>query len=331
MAFDFAKLSPKKTALGAPHFSDPRYSPLAFDEARFQSFEAEAGRLTCVDGGNASVINTPNLSVQLVRVYRNEFDGGERKTSEESEFLVITRVEPASGGQMLLKAETMPLNGPKLLQEDLAFDWADATLAQGGFKASPSALGAVARRFAEWKMACRCFNPVRDGTLQTSVTNESIFSRKAYAESKGVFSALAKTSSLYTTTGLPLVSAVARLAGKRAAPWVYGPLCVNSQPDHEADLFVAKLHENATHCFRFEVKRGCDALSVLPALAFQASDLAFLGYPYGLVDADKRARVPFEEARQMQGVMRQEIGEGAWREIELDSCAVDAHDFLDRV
>ncbi|MFA4946146.1 MAG: hypothetical protein WC607_01235 [Candidatus Micrarchaeia archaeon] len=323
-------LKPHATELGEPLFTDPRYRSLAFDEARFRSFDAEPGLLSCVDGGNASVVNTPNLSIQLVRIYANTFDGAARTGSRESEFLVITRVEP-SGGKMLLTAKTLQLSGEKLLDDIVALDWVDPSLAQGGFKAPPSALGAVARRYAEWILAGACENPVRDGTLQSSVTNEAAYAKSAYAQAKGVFSALAKTSSLYTTTGLPLVSAVARLAGARKAPWVYGPLCVNAEPDHDADLFVAKLHENATHCFRFEVKRGCDPFSVLPALAFQSADLAFLGYPYGLVDADKRARVSFEEARQLRTVAAAELGVEAWREIERDSATVDAHDYLDRI
>jgi hypothetical protein len=77
----------------------------------------------------------------------------------------------------------------------------------------------VARAFAEWQFSKHIIELelekgdiiVRDGTLQTIVTNESKYADKVYesAIKKGVyFTAVSKTSTLFTTTGQPLFPSI---------------------------------------------------------------------------------------------------------------------------
>ncbi len=300
---------------GEPFFSDPRYRGLPFDEKRFRPLEASGGRVACVDGGNACLLDTPSMAVHLVRAYYNVFNADKRVKQEKAEFLVVAR---ARKGGRALEAECRELNGFCLNGFELnAFD---ETVSLNGRKALPSAIGNVARRYAEWALTEKALKEadavVRDGALETSVSGEADYARKCFGSGK--LCGVAKTCSLLTTTNLPLTAAVQRMAPDGA--WVYGPACENGHPDHNAEIFVARFHSGSGYAFRFEVEKG-GREGIAEKVAFQCSDSCFPGYPYGLVDADKMARVSFREtaaARQLLGLKNAELLR-----------ATDAHSVLD--
>ncbi len=63
----------------------------------------------------------------------------------------------------------------------------------------------------------------------------------------------------------------------------------------DGKTYFVKLHPESQHIFRFE---GDPIL--LPALVSQCGDALFVGYPYGLILADKFARVSNEEKRSLR-------------------------------
>ena len=66
--------------------------------------------------------------------------------------------------------------------------------------------------------------------------------------------------------------------------------------DAFSDLFIVKLHEKSRHVFRLDVYNEKYHLQqILSALAKNSTDPAFLGYPYGLIEADKFSRISNQE------------------------------------
>lgn len=331
----------KQAGMGEPLFGDSRYKPVAFNKDNFHAIEGTSDKTLCfVDGGNQEIISAPNFSVQFVRVYANFFKGKKRVLKPlRSEFLSACFTE-GSEKKILFNATIIPVSGLDLLPEKgLLFDSQDDALKEGVGRARISVVGGLARRFAEWAVAEKAVGMlsegdvvIRDGTLQTSVEREAFHAKRVFetALRKNVFlAALAKTSTLFTTTGLPVTSAVNKLSP--SGKWFYWPLVENSHPDHPAELFVVKLHEKARHAFRFEwFKRQKIDANVFTALLENASDPTFLGYPYGLIEADRMARVSNKEILALKQLFATQFG-GEWVSVEEFLSASNAHDVLDQI
>ena len=185
---------------------------------------------------------------------------------------------------------------------------------------------------------------VRDGTLQTAVTNESVPASSAFqaaVDRRVTLSALAKTSALFTSSGISLLAAVGKLARDAGAAgrWYYHPLVVNEHPEHRAEIYACRLHPASRHVFRFEILREqARALGegpiarVFGALAANSSDLSFPGYPYGLIDADNQSRVRRNEKESLRALLASALaGNGSWERLRGHLGASDAHDVLDRI
>jgi hypothetical protein len=226
----------------------------------------------------------------------------------------------------------------------------DPNLREGRKHARISKSGDVVRRFAEWRIAgalVEALDPgdaiVMDGSLQTAYTNEGRYCQRVgrAASAQGVLlCGLAKSSTLMTTTGFPLVAAVDLMAVAHGitAPWCY-PVTERKEKGENATLYVVKLHRGADRAFRFEVRfdsgeppTEADVSEILGSLTSNAGDAGFLGYPYGLIDADRRARVRVEEQNYYQGCLFAGLGASDCR-MRLFTCirTGDAHGVLDRM
>jgi len=347
--------------LGEPRFGDARYAPVPFDPAHFHKIGADPpqGALGFVDGGNLELLRAPDFSVQLVRVCSVVFRRGKRvplrSVPLRIEFLSVARAFPR-GGEIYYSAELLPAGRaaePFLpAGETLVLSSRDDQLSSGSYRADISVVGACARRFAEWlvlsELVKKELEPgdlaVRDGTLQTAVRNESAPASEAFQaalDRRVTMTALAKTSTLFTSSGVSVLAAVGQLARDtgRHDRWYYHPLVVNEHPEHRAEIFACRLHPASKHVFRFEILReqaramGADLLGRLfSELAANSSDLSFPGYPYGLVEADGLARVRRNEKETLRAMIASVLAEkGAWERVQGHLSASDAHDVLDRI
>lgn len=349
----------KDQDLGNPFFSKPEYETFPLEEKHFKPItEVESTRkLAFVDGGNLEILGAPNFSVQVNRVYYNVFDGKVRlhpKTlPPRVEFFSVTFAS-FKGGEIYYDTSLFPVreefSGHLPLESDLSFSSFDRTVMNGMLRADISRVASIARRFAEWEYAKSVINYelergdvlVMDGTLQTAFTNESKYSSSAYkaAMKKGViFTGLSKTSHLFTDTGLSLIGAVQKLSEDSNIPyktWYY-PIAEVMRHDHEASIYVVKLHSQAQRVFRYEIyKKQADKLNAkeiketLARMALNSRDISFPGYPYGLIDADHRARVRVDEAEGYRVKLFSEISkkEGRWAKFARHVLAADAHSLL---
>ncbi len=340
--------------LGKPSFRPAElYAPIDFNLNNFKRIgPADPGKIAFLDGGNLPLIKTPSFAVHFERVYFNCFEGSERaKTSipNRIEFFVVV-TSSGENGEIKYSTEFVPLNkeNTKFMPDtnDLVFDSYDETMRKGSEQMQIPRVGDVARSFVEWKFASAVVDElrdgdifVRDGTLHAPYTNESKYAEDAYAKarSRGVlFCGVSKTSHLYTTSGLPLVAAISRLATESRAkpPWYYEKIVEISDPAHKADLNFAKLNANSEYVFRVEILKGQkdSKEKIMAALAANSRDISFPGYPYGLIDADKNARVSYGELDALRLLLFSEISKnkkfGDFKDFLAGS---EAHDFLNRI
>jgi hypothetical protein len=348
--------------LGQPEFADRRYRSIPLDPEFFTQIPAtSAERLVAfVDGGNMEIASAPNFAIALTRLYFSLFKGDKRIEShylpQRVDFYTVCFAVLKSG-QIVYRTEFIPLKEewreylPSI--QDLELNSFDRTIMLGMQRASINRVLDVARAFAEWRFSSYVIKEelqkgdvlVRDGSLQTSVTNESKYANEAYefALEKGIyFSGISKTSTLFTDTGQPLFSAIHELS--EATPlkddsWYYHPIVEIDHPDHRAAMFAVKLNKQSEYVFRFEILRDQvtkqtfkEVESVISALAANSVDIGFPGYPYGLIDADRLGRVSMNEktahAFQFKAAASRK---GVWEKISKFIKSSDAHEILNKL
>jgi len=233
-------------------------------------------------------------------------------------------------------------------ETDLSFSSMDKTLTSGRQRADIARVASIARRFSELALAKQVIKKelsrgdilVMDGTLQAAFTNESKYLEELYAaaqEDGVIVSGLSKTSALFTDTGLSLLGAVDKLAQERnfKLEWYY-PIAESNSKDHDVMIMVMKLNTISERVFRFEIQNGqFKALSelqlneILTHLVTNSRDTTFPGYPYGLVDADRFARVSFDEIEHYRTILLSQITSlGKWEKFARHIKAGDAHSIL---
>lgn len=361
--------------LGQPNFQPKdKYENLDFSSDNFQPIKQDSDlqpsglkgrvappgqhshmrdlKLACLDGGNLPVIKTPSFAVQFERVYFNCFEGSERVKLDipnRLEFFVVV-TSSAENGDIRYETQFVPLNEKfkEFLpnEGDLVFDSYDETMREGQSRMEIPRVGDIARAFAEWRYSAIIAKEldegdilVKDGTLHAPYTNLSAYAEGAYtvARKKGVLlCGVSKTSHLYTTTGLPLVAAISRLAreNKVESPWYYEKLVEITDPAHKADLNFVRLNKQSDYIFRVEILKGQEDQkdTIMSALAANSRDISFPGYPYGLVDADKRARVSFDELDALRMVLFSEFSKtGDFERFKDFLAGSEAHEWLNKV
>ena len=358
------KLSDKliQLPLGQPKFADKRYTPRDFATKFFSSIPSIEcdSKLSFIDGGNAPVYDSPNVAIHLSRVYFNLFQNEKRINPrylpQRMEFYTICYTV-AERDRIFYEAELVPViqDWTQYLPDvrGMKFDSFDPSLMSGRFRVPIRRIAETVRKFAEWKLAGLAAEHeldegdavIRDGTLQTSVTNERIYSNESmkYAiKNNVVLLGLAKTSSLFTSTGFPLLAAIAELAEDSDYmndAWYYYPIVDINQPDHRAEMYAVKLHRNSEYVFRLEFLKDqakmMDKLEIekyICSIAECSKDASFPGYPYGLIDADKFARVSGNEtcAQNLQ-FLSCASSSGVLKRLKRCLKTSDAHELLNKI
>jgi len=347
---------------GNPTFGDERYESIELDGKNFHLIKRiDSERKICfVDGGNVQIANAPNFIVELTRLYfcmsRAAKKVMPRFLPQRIEFYTVCCAHP-EGDRIQYRTEFIPVRDEWLSflpdVTDLKFDSFDDTIMLGRQRASIDRVSDSARVFAEWKLASFVLSEeleendilVRDGTLQTFVTNEVKYANKTYEaalKNHVIFAGLSKTSSLFTTTGYPLLASIKELAESthlKDKAWYYHPIVRITHPDHRAEMYAAKLHPASEYVFRLEILReqaqkmsSEETESILGTIANNSLDITFPGYPYGLIEADSLARIEMRErdSQEMQ-FMSASASAGLWATLSKCIKCADAHTVLDKL
>jgi hypothetical protein len=330
-----------KTPDGEPFLRRKGYEAMPISDGNFTKLDADSSgqKLAFVDGGNLEIIGAANFSLSLVRVCSVVLSGIKTKR-KRAEFYILSHLDSDN------KFHTQLFSGYNtgINADDLIIEQDDKTLRKGMFDVEVSSLGDLARRFAEWK-ACEQLAStldqgdiiVLDGTLEANYTNEKKYAKNSMKEAEKsdvMLTALAKTTSLQTTTGNSLL-AVLKKRGDAVFPgerWMYYPIFHIKNEHHMAEMMVVKLHPDAGYVFRFEVAKGQyepeKVHRTLSKLSQNSKDARFLGYPYGLIEADRFARVRKAEA-EYQKILFMTQHKDLYKELCRFTSTKDAHGRLD--
>jgi len=313
--------------LGEPHLqgASVRRFPLGKDGFRLIHHVKSNVNLAFVDGGNREIIGGPNFSVQLNRLYADVWRGRDRSaiTIPRKEFFSST-FSVFRDGEIYFDTHLRREEGLEDIlprDEDLSFSSMDRSLMSGNRRAEVEHVASITRRFAEWKFAASIVEYLHegdvivvDGLLDANVKREELYLRELVraAEERGVIvTGLSKASTLFTTTGLSLVAAVDKLAHNYAirGPWYY-PIAELNKNGHNSVMLAVKLNPNSKHVYIYEIAyeqyKSLSELKmneILSQLVGNSSDITLPGYPYGLINADRLARVSKDEMEYYRGII----------------------------
>ena len=163
---------------------------------------------------------------------------------------------------------------------------------------------------------------VRDGSFDSPIFEQVIEkSRKGQV----LLMALSKSSSIKTNFGEPAVNYLYNLSRKfknQDECWYYRIL-----ETQRANIAFVKLNSLSEFIFRLDIAgiSGIDMKHAIQIIASGAIDPVFIGYPYGLIDADQNARVTNEISEFYKMKLRLEFG------LDIRMKNENAHSILDKI
>jgi len=347
----------REEELGNPFFRDPNVKIYPLDKSGFHRIQHTRlpSKIAFVDGGNQEIAGAPDFSVQLNRVYFGMWDCTERilerSMPRRIEFFSSTYSRVTSN-QVFYDTSVFPVHEEHRAmipaETDLSFDSLDRTVTIGTQRADIERVASIARVFAEWQFATEIVTQelekgdvlVVDRTLQTAFKNESKYLTTLVREAKHkgvIVTGLSKTSALFTDTGSSLMSALGKLAEDCGIgeEW-YFPIAEINRLDHNAMVMGVKLHRDTKRIFRYEIQLEQfkelteeKVNGIFTHFVENSSDLSFPGYPYGLIDADRFARVSLQEVEYYKALILSQLSDaGKWEKLSRHMRAKDAHDVL---
>ena len=267
----------------------------------------EVKTIAFVDGGQAELFSGGSLHLSFIRVFAQVMQGKQKLEAMMKEFYVFTSAAYRNG-EVWYQGKIFSQEESFIDEVDLVLSSHDSSLQSGRERGPISKVAEVARRLAELKLAStvQADLALLDGSLEKSFPGE-----EKYISSQ--VSSLAKTCSLFTTNGNNPAVLLQKLSPLQGS-WSYSI---------GGDSYFVKLHPQAKHIFRFQGRS-----ELLPHLLLQGSDALFLGYPYGLIWADKMARVSKAEKNSLQAklLLRPEN-----REMASYLRTMNAHEILDGI
>jgi len=325
-------------------FSDTNYKPFNFDKNNFKEIKNSESnnKIAFIDGGSAEIIKSSNFSLNLIRVYYTIYQNNKRINSKKIDFYSFISTKNIDN-ELHYQVEFIKMNnGNNIIpnNEDLLLSSLDETIKQGISRASISNISNVIRRFSELKTAINIIDNldkndiiVLDGSLQCTFTNEKKYFDGLYkkAEEKNIIiTGLSKTTTLMTDKGNSISNALNKfnIGGK----WFYNPVVEIKSSNHKASMSFVKLHEKSKYVFRFEIyKEQKQYLNdVISLISNNCKDSVFIGYPYGLIESDRQARVSNQEKEMMLTIFSTKFGKD-WEKIKESLNNVNAHEILDNI
>jgi len=287
---------------------------------------AEPHPLSCVDGGNAPIMNYGTLVIELNKVINVDCPvQGESTRLGPFKFLSLTYTVNDSVNTKLYHTEAGLAFSPRQLEPK-----------ELRGQSQTYVLAGRARRVMELLFAAHIISIRRprvlllDGSLGHTFDRAEINALDTLLETalnSGVtLTALTKVSSILYR-GEPITHHVNRLAKRIGLKHFYTMVGTARRGGNhtETQLYVVRLNSLAKKPYLLEVYNSGDSDAVarlMYTLAFNSNNIALPGYPQGLALADRYARVTAEEANTVKTVLNKH------REIPLISEAY-AHDLLD--
>lgn len=314
-------------------FGEPGLLPAEFSEDNFHEINQIPDSdkdIIFIDGGNAEILSSPNLCVHFIRVFHTIYKERKRSSCSSDEFYVFCSARNINNSVFysakLFRSRSKTLTD-SFFSTDFLFNSLDSRLCEKDARLDISRVPGMIRRIAELSTALLLAGKskacciVIDGDLTARISEEDkiINAVRNVAKQNNVsVCALSKTSNLLTSNGGSVIALLDRKAP--AGSWYYsGPVC------------FAKLHPKSGYIFKLEtIDPESNLENIFSLLAANSNDPVFLGYPYGLVEADRFARVSKSEQEMLRTMFMAKAGKD-WSSIETASKALDAHSVLDNI
>ncbi|RNJ75764.1 MAG: DNA double-strand break repair nuclease NurA [Nitrosopumilus sp. H13] len=310
-------------------------------------------RTAFVDGGDGTLEESPNFLITINRIYFSLFCGKSRikpRSKSRVQFFSCVTSSVSADQRASIRYDTRLFPYSKSDERYLPDESALASKSDSNAVLQGSRINSLSRSFAEWRLARHVVDEelekgdviVMDGSLQTSFKNESAYTEELYraAVAKGVIvCGLSKTSRLVTESGEPLLARIEEIAKDVKYGRWYVRVAEETAPDNKGYVLAVKLHPKSQYVYRFEIlreqfkKMNQDEIGmVLGSLAENSEDVAMLGYPYGLIDADRFAQVRYNELGMYRSYIRSEMmRHPGGKKMLKYSTANQAHDHLNGV
>jgi len=321
-----------------PKFSAEGYKACKIEQKNFHEIKKtnSSKKIAFVDGGNAEIMGSSNFSLNLIRVGYAVFQNNKKASAKRFELLALIKALNKNN-EIYYQTSFFEMNRNELDLEEISFSSFDHTLMIGINRAEIGSVANAVRRFLELKLAKLVSDRqladiiVLDGNLQSTLTNENNYLNELY-ESCGknnlVLTALSKTTSLFTENGNLLSAVLGTISPSES--WFYCPIAEIKNPNHKAEMFFAKFHDKSRHIFRFEIfnEQKIKAEEAINEIASNCADPAFIGYPYGLIEADKIARVSNQEKESLKTIFLVKLRS---KNIEKYLNSANAHEILNGI
>ena len=320
-----------------PKFSGDGYKAHKIDIKNFHKIEKIISnkRIAFIDGGNAEIIGSANFSLNLIRVCFAVYENNKKIIVKKFEVLAFVQAVNQSN-EIYFKASFFNIKNNIELGE-ISFSSFDHTLMTGVNRAEIKSVANAIRRFVELRIAKLISDEkiadiiVLDGNLQSTFTDENKYLNELYKscnKNNVILAALSKTTSLLTHNGNLLSVVLENISN--IPLWFYYPIVEINNSSHKAEMFFVKFHEKSKHILRFEIFniQRTKAEETINLLASNCIDPIFIGYPYGLVEADKIARISNQEKESLKTIFLIKLRN---RNVEKYLSSVNAHDILDRI
>jgi len=323
-------------------FSDPNYKPFNFDKNNFNEIKRidSKNKIAFIDGGSAEIIKSSNFSLNLIRIYYTIYKENRRITAKKLDFYCFVNAKEKDN-EIFYNCDFIGGNENFIPDKnDLFLSSMDETIKHGIARASISNVSNVIRRFSEIKTASTLAKLlekddiiVLDGSLQCTFTNEKKYFEELYKkviEKNIILCGLSKTTTLMTDKGNSISNALNKfnIDGK----WIYHPVVEIESNNHNAHMAFVKLHEKSKYIFRFEIYKEQKQYinQVINLISNNCKDAVFVGYPYGLIEADRNARISNQEKDMMLTFFSTKFGKD-WEKIKESITSIDAHEILDSI
>jgi SepF-like predicted cell division protein (DUF552 family) len=314
----------------APYFSNSDYIPEKIVTGNFCKItQSEIRKTAFIDGGNIEIVGNNNFSFQLMRIYWTIYEK-ERIHSSRNDYLVFVHI--VNNGDIFYLAEVYKSGN---LAKTFKFQ-----ASANKQRIKPATIMSSIRRIFEIDSVSEIASKlssndiiVLDGNL--AVKNDKAFDsiEKVYDKVKKqnlMLCGLCKTSSIITDSGVSLIGYINNISPKTA--WYYHPICKNNNSMHKSEMVIVKLHERSEFAFLLDIyKESKDMINdVCFNLSKNSQDPIFLGYPYGLIEADMMARCSEDEKNYLKTRFLHQ-DKGTIRKIKNLINTNNAHDILDNI
>jgi len=156
--------------------------------------------ITFIDGGQAEILSTGNFCLSFIRVAAITFQNEKKIKQEIKEFFLFTK-SVYKNNELYYESKIF---GENIINEqNLTISSNDSTIKIGSERAPITKITNMARRFSELALANSSNSDyiLLDGTLEKTFLNEEKYLDKLNEKLNSKVSALAKSSSLFTTSG----------------------------------------------------------------------------------------------------------------------------------